>query len=117
MIVSSPPLAEEVFKEDRSEEQGLVMTLKAKENCWIEARVDGQVIMNRVLNQGETATLEAIGEIRLSVGNAGGLVFDVNDRPGLPLGRSGEVKRDIRITRENLPSLVQSEPSRSSLSS
>ncbi|MBN2370183.1 MAG: DUF4115 domain-containing protein [Vicinamibacteria bacterium] len=117
MVVSPTPQAEQIFKADQAEEQGLVMTLKAKESCWIEARVDGEVIMNRVLNQGETTTLEAIGEIRLSVGNAGGLAFDVNDRPGLPLGRSGEVKRDIRITRENLPSLVQSKPSPDSLSS
>jgi cytoskeleton protein RodZ len=117
VVVSPPPQAAEVFQSGQPEVQGLVMTLKAKENCWIEARVDGQVIMNRLLNQGETTTLEAVGEIRLSVGNAGGLMFDVNNRPGLPLGRSGEVKRDIRITRENLPSLVQSEPSERSLSS
>ncbi len=43
----------------------------------------------------------------LSVGNAGGLSIRVNDRPALPLGRSGEVRKNIVITRQNLPSLVQ----------
>jgi cytoskeleton protein RodZ len=101
------PEESEIYTGTGQPEQGLIMTLEAKENCWVEAQVDGQVVLNRVLNQGETTTLEASGEIRLSVGNAGGLVFQVNDRPGLPLGRSGEVKRDIRITRENLPSLLE----------
>ena len=59
-----------------------------------------------MLAEGETQTLEARGEIVLSVGNAGGLSVRVNDRPALPLGRSGEVRKNIVITRQNLPSLV-----------
>ena len=45
------------------------------------------------------------------LGNAGGLAFRVNDRPGVPLGKSGEVKRNIVITRDNIPSLVQQDAS------
>jgi cytoskeletal protein RodZ len=89
---------------------GLVLTLTAEQSCWVQAEADGQVVINRVLSQGETQTLEARGEIVLSVGNAGGLAFTVNDRPGVPLGKSGEVKRNIVITRDNLPSLVQDAP-------
>jgi cytoskeleton protein RodZ len=90
---------------------GLVLTLKAQQDCWVEARADGLTVLNRVLAGGETATLEAHGEIVLSVGNAGGLAFRVNDRPGVPLGKSGEVKRNIVITRDNIPSLVQQDAS------
>jgi cytoskeleton protein RodZ len=100
--VVSPPLATAV-----STPNGLVLTLKAQQDCWVEARADGQTVLNRVLAGGETATLEAHGQIVLSVGNAGGLAFRVNDRPGVPLGKSGEVKRNIVITRDNIPSLVQ----------
>jgi cytoskeleton protein RodZ len=98
----APPLATAV-----STPNGLVLTLKAQQDCWVEARADGQTVLNRVLAGGETATLEAHGQIVLSVGNAGGLAFRVNDRPGVPLGKSGEVKRNIVITRDNIPSLVQ----------
>jgi hypothetical protein len=35
------------------------------------------------------------------------LSFRVNDKPGMPLGKAGEVKRGIVITRQNLPSLVE----------
>jgi cytoskeleton protein RodZ len=102
----SAPLATAVSTPD-----GLVLTLKAQQDCWVEARADGQTVLNRVLTGGETATLEAHGQIVLSVGNAGGLAFRVNDRPGVPLGKSGEVKRNIVITRDNIPSLVQQDAS------
>jgi cytoskeleton protein RodZ len=80
--------------------------LTAQQECWVEVRADGATVINRVLAEGETQTLEARGEIVLSVGNAGGLSVRVNDRPALPLGRSGEVRKNIVITRQNLPSLV-----------
>jgi cytoskeleton protein RodZ len=85
---------------------GLVLSLTAQQECWVEARADGETVINRVLAEGETETLEAHGEIVLSVGNAGGLRVRVNDRPALPLGRSGEVRKNIVITKQSLPSLV-----------
>jgi cytoskeleton protein RodZ len=91
----------------RSDAQNLVLTLSARESCWVAAQVDGLTVLNRVLAGGETETIQAQGEIVLSVGNAGGLSFRVNDRPGVSLGRAGEVKRNIVITRKNLPALVE----------
>ena len=85
----------------------LVLTLTAQQDCWVEVRADGETVVNRVLASGESQTFEARGEIVLSVGNAGGLSLRVNDRPALPLGRSGEVRKNIVITPQNLPSLVQ----------
>jgi cytoskeletal protein RodZ len=85
----------------------LVLTMTAQQDCWVEVRADGETVINRVLAEGESQTLEARGEIVLSVGNAGGLSIRVNDRPALPLGRSGEVRKNIVITRQNLPSLVE----------
>jgi hypothetical protein len=85
----------------------LVLTMTAQQECWVEVRADGTTVINRVLAEGESQTLEARGEIVLSVGNAGGISIRVNDRPALPLGRSGEVRKNIVITRQNLPSLVE----------
>ena len=84
----------------------LVLTVTAQADCWVEVRADGATVVNRVLAQGESQTFEADGEIVLSVGNAGGLSIRVNDRPALPLGRSGEVRKNIVITRQNLPEIV-----------
>jgi cytoskeletal protein RodZ len=103
----TPPLAALPLATAASAPDGLVLMLRAQQDCWVEARADGQTVLNRVLAGGETATLEARGQIVLSVGNAGGLAFRVNDRPGMPLGKRGEVKRNIVITRDSIPSLVQ----------
>jgi len=88
---------------------GLVLTITAQADCWVEVRADGATVVNRVLAQGESQTFEAHGELVLSVGNAGGLSIKVNDRPALPLGRSGEVRKNIVITRQNLPDIVGQE--------
>ena len=95
----------------QSKDSGLVLTLSAKQDCWVSVSADGAPVLDRVLSAGETQTLEAHGEIVLSVGNAGGLSFRVNDRPGVPLGKSGEVKKNIVITRQNLPTLIEEPPS------
>jgi cytoskeletal protein RodZ len=87
----------------------LVLTMTAEQSCWVEVRADGETVINRVLAEGESETLEAQGEIVLSVGNAGGLAIRVNDQPALPLGRSGEVRKNIVITRQSLPALVETE--------
>src|SRR6185436_17965464 len=112
--VVAPPPADPVYPAPASAEpafegasDALVLTLHAQQSCWVEVAADGETVLSRVLSQGETATLEAQGEIVLSVGNAGGLSFAVNDRRGVPLGRSGEVRRNVVITRQNLPSLVE----------
>ena len=83
--------------------------MTAEQSCWVEARADGETVISRVLAQGESETLEAQREIVLSVGNAGGLAIRVNDQPALPLGRSGEVRKNIVITRQSLPALVETE--------
>jgi cytoskeletal protein RodZ len=104
-VYPSPELATAAAGADAG--GGLVLTMTAQQDCWVEVRADGATVINRVLAEGESQRLEARGEIVLSVGNAGGLSIRVNDRPALPLGRAGEVRKNIVITRQNLPSLVQ----------
>ena len=94
--------------------EALVLTLTAGQPCWVAVEVDGRATLDRVLTEGETHTFEADGEFVLSVGNAGGLSFSVNDRPGLPLGRSGEVRKNIVINRGSLALLVEDVRSRDS---
>jgi cytoskeletal protein RodZ len=87
--------------------QGLMLALQSRQNCWVAVQADGVKVMDRVMNEGETQSFTARNEIVLSVGNAGGISFSVNGQPGIALGREGEVRRNIVITRQSLPSLVQ----------
>jgi len=112
VTVSRQPI-DRVYQPETSpapEDEALVLTMAAQQSCWVKAEVDGEERLNRVLTAGETATIEADGEIVLSVGNAGGLSISVNNRQGLPLGDSGEVRRNIVITRQNLKSLLAEAP-------
>ncbi len=114
--VYPPPSTQK--EQDATLAEGLVLTMSARERCWVGAKVDGRTVLDRVLLEGETQTLEATGEIVLSVGNAGGLAFRLNDQQGVPLGQRGEVRRNIVITRESLKALVESaDPVRTSHSS
>ncbi len=107
-MATPPPLAAPAAEPSPAPAStGLTLELRAEQMCWVEVLVDGRSVLNRVLSAGETTTHEANHEIRLSVGNAGGLTLSVNHQPGLPLGRAGEVRKNIVITRESLPSLVQ----------
>jgi cytoskeletal protein RodZ len=84
---------------------GLVLDLQARQSCWVAVQADGVKVIDRVLAEGESQTLSARDEMVLSVGNAGGLSFKLNGRPGVVLGREGEVRRNIVITRQSVPSL------------
>jgi len=88
----------------------LVLSLNARQDCWVEVQVDGTTALSRILAQGETQRLEAQSQIVLSVGDGGGITFTINDRPGIPLEREGEVKRNIVITKDSVPALLEGAP-------
>ena len=46
-------------------------------------------------------------ELLIHTGNAGGFTFRLNGRPAKPLGRSGQVLTDIKITPENLKDFLE----------
>ena len=100
-----PPPTTESTLETRND--GLILALSARQSCWVAVHADGVRVMDRIMSEGETQTLNAKSEIVLSVGNAGGIAFHLNGRPGVSLGREGEVRRNIVITPQSLPSLVQ----------
>ena len=81
------------------------------------AQVDGATVLNRVLTEGETETIEAQGEIVLSVGNAGGLSFSVNNRPGWRSAGAVRCAATSSSLPGNLDSLVETAPVRPSHSS
>jgi cytoskeletal protein RodZ len=89
---------------------GLVLAIAAKQDCWTAVQADGARVLDRILKADETVTLNAKSELVLSVGNAGGVTYTLNGRPGVPLGRDGEVRRNIVITRESMASLLQENP-------
>ena len=84
----------------------MVLNVLARRSSWVEAKVDGTTVLNRVLKDGESQRLEARQEVLLSVGNAGGIAVTLNDRPLGPIGREGEVKKGFAINAQTLPALL-----------
>jgi transcriptional regulator with XRE-family HTH domain len=76
--------------------------IRAKEDCWLKAVVDGKVVFQNILKKGRFETWEADERIELSLGNAGGIELEVNGRLFSPLGRRGQVVKRILINKEGL---------------
>jgi cytoskeleton protein RodZ len=73
--------------------------LEAEGECWVEAVVDGQRVVYRLMQRGERQTIESHGEIVLRVGDPGALTYRVNGAPGKPLGRAG-IPVTVRFTNQ-----------------
>ena len=90
------------------ETTGLTMDISFQEETWIQVSADGQPKISGLFPAGGKARARAEKEIVINVlGNAGGVTFLLNGRPGKTLGRTGEVLSNIRITPDNLKEFLQ----------
>jgi cytoskeleton protein RodZ len=76
--------------------------IRAKEDCWLEVKIDGKTIFRNILKKGHFEYWEAKKRIEFSLGNAGGVEVEVNGKLFSPLGRRGQVIKNIIITKEGL---------------
>ncbi len=72
--------------------------------CWVDASTDGTRVLYRILEPGESHTLDAQQAIAMRIGDAGAVAWTLNGRQGTPLGNAGAV-RDLRITPDNAATL------------
>jgi len=80
----------------------LRVTLDFREDCWVEATVDGERRVSEMRVQGESLQLQARELVELRLGNAGVVDVEVNGLP-YPLGAEvGEVRR-VEIDLSNVP--------------
>jgi cytoskeletal protein RodZ len=75
----------------------LQLRLHATSEVWLEAKVDGERRIYRLLAAGEDVSLDARTEISLRVGDAAAVTYTINGTPGRPFGGSGVV-RDVVIS-------------------
>lgn len=68
---------------------------------WVTASADGTRVLFRMLEPGETVSIEARDSMQFRVGDAGAFAYRLNGIPGKPPGRSGEV-REFTIDRNTL---------------
>lgn len=68
------------------------------QDTWIQLYIDGELLLDGIKYPGDEFSATASREIIFNLGNAGGLRFAINDKAGRPLGRSGQVVKNIQIT-------------------
>jgi hypothetical protein len=83
----------------------LILALRAVDTVWLEAAINGESKIYRLLQASEEERLSANGEIALLVGDAAALRYWINGMPGRRLGDRGQV-REIHITPENYRSFL-----------
>jgi cytoskeleton protein RodZ len=78
---------------------GHVLIARAQEQTWLSVRADAQDRREVLLQAGQTARFEAEATFHVIVGNAGGVTLSLDGTPLPPLGRPGEVVRDLILPR------------------
>lgn len=61
--------------------------------CWVQVTADGQMRVAREVTAGERITVDAAERLQVVVGDAGNFAYELNGRPGKPLGSRGQVAR------------------------
>lgn len=92
-----------------ADRDGLQIELRPHAECWVSAVADGRLVIYRLMQSGERATINAHDDIQLRVGDAGALTYFVNGAAGRSLGAPGEAVT-IRITTDNAVTWLTKEP-------
>jgi len=91
----------------------LRLVVTVGKSCWLEIEADGEVVSTGLQEQGFRQEITADTELRLWLGNAGGVSLWVNGKPLRSLGREGQVRKDLSITPDNFMDFVRRESSSS----
>ncbi len=88
---------------------GVTIEISFQAETWIQVYTDGVLKVDGLFPPGAKAKAQAAERLLIHVGNAGGFTFLLNGKPAKPLGRSGQVITDIKITPDNLRDFLQAE--------
>jgi cytoskeletal protein RodZ len=92
-----------------SPRRGLEIVVSVEEPCWLQIHADGELVDSGVKERGYQLALSASRDVRLWLGNAGGVSMSLNGSPARSLGAPGEVRRDVSITPQNYRSFLLTE--------
>ncbi len=89
-------------KESTVVKEGLILIIFAKEDTWLQLKRDGKIIFKGVLAKDKKETWKAKDRFELWVGNAGGVVLNLNGKELSSPGKKGEIIKNIVITKEGM---------------
>lgn len=71
--------------------ESILLQLVTAQRAWVSVTVDGQTVLETILEAGETREWEGRQFVSVRTGNAAGILLTVNGEPQEPLGGPGEV--------------------------
>ena len=83
----------------------LRMDIRLTAPCWIEATVDGERVVARLMNAGDRQTISLRNDVTIRVGDPAAFAFAIDGVAGRAFGRAGQ-PATIHITRENYGSFL-----------
>jgi hypothetical protein len=91
---------EEAIQEEIAVELDLL--IHATEKTWLRIQADASDPWETTMRTGDEIRLKAVERIELFIGNAGGVIFELNGKKFGPLGTQGQVISSYVITKDNL---------------
>lgn len=82
---------------DQADPDSVDLVLAFEEESWMRVEVDGTIVLEEVVSSGETLPFEADQEIQVRIGNAGGVIAELNGEDLGSQGDRGEVV-EVRFT-------------------
>jgi len=98
------PLSAPAVEEVRT---GITIEIAFQTETRISVTADGTLQIDGVFPPGATARAQADGILVITTGNAGGFTFSLNGKPAKPLGRSGQILNDVKITPGNIKDFLE----------
>jgi cytoskeleton protein RodZ len=69
-----------------------IMDIKASQLCWVNAEVDGTIVLDMLLQPGESKNIHFDKALTVKFGNAGGVKVTLDNKPFPLNAQSGEVR-------------------------
>ncbi len=99
----APP---EIENMDDGAEQSAGIILNILDNSWVEIKnAEGEIIVSNILEKDDQYFVPDSPGLSMSLGNAANVEIIVAGRALKPLGKSGDVRRDIPLNMEHLKTL------------
>jgi len=83
----------------------LQLNFEVLDSCWVSLFSDGNHVLVKMLEPGESPTFAADERFYIIIGNAAGVNLSINGKPIKPLGKPGEVVKML-IDEENMQNLL-----------
>ena len=100
--IAVKPTGETAVTVRREAPSVMMAGLKAREDVWIEVRLDKKLIFKGYLKKGRSENWTAKNSIEFSIGNAGVIELVYNGKLISPLGKRGQSFKQVLINKDGL---------------